>query len=55
MTYEYFDFQDGVQKYDFKLFCNKTTTLNTKHILYDLPINGKYIKFGAQFRFDTLN
>ena len=27
---------------------------NTGHILYDLPINGKYIKFGARFRFDTL-
>ena len=27
MIYEYFEFQDGVQKYDFKLFYNKTITL----------------------------
>ena len=32
-----------------------TKQLLTEHILYDLPINGKYIKFGARFRFDTLN
>ena len=31
-----------------------TKQLLTEHI-YDLPINGKYIKFGARFRFDTLN
>ena len=31
-----------------------TKPLLTEHILYDLPINGKYIKFGARFRFDTL-
>ena len=24
------------------------------HILYDLPINGKDIKFGARVKFDTL-
>ena len=30
-----------------------TKQLLTEHILYDLPINGKYIKFGARFRFDT--
>ena len=31
-----------------------TKQLLTEHILYDLPINGKYIQFGAGFRFDTL-
>ena len=31
-----------------------TKPLLTEHILYDLPINDKYIKFGARFRFRTL-
>ena len=34
--------------------CFVTKQLLTEHILYDFPINGKYIKFGAWFRFDTL-
>ena len=29
-------------------------TFNTKLSLYDLPINGKDIKFGARVKFDTL-
>ena len=52
MTYEYFEFQDSGQKYDFNNFVIKE--LLTEHILYDLPINVKYIKLGARFRFDTL-
>ena len=31
-----------------------TKKLLTELILYDLPINGIYIKFSARFRFDTL-
>ena len=31
-----------------------TKQLLIEHILYDLSINGKYIKFGACVKFDTL-
>ena len=49
MIYEYFEFQDGVQKYDFNYLL-----MLTEYISYVLLINGKYIKFGARFRFDIL-
>ena len=31
-----------------------TKQLLTEHKLYDLPINSKYIEFGARVKFDTL-